>query len=213
MFAKKITAMKKIILVFIAALGFVTANAQNKGNIEFGFGAGLNRSTVSNNDGDYADSNTSFNLGASADYYFSDRWSIKAKLFYDRKGWDNGTITNLDNGMTYTTNYNLDYLTVPVMANWHFGRQRNWYLNFGPYAGFLLSAKETSFDLDFKDNFKSTDFGLGLGIGVKIPVSEFIKIYIEYDGQVGFSDIFDGQGDDNYTTSRDAFNVGINFML
>ncbi|HMT28499.1 MAG TPA: outer membrane beta-barrel protein [Bacteroidia bacterium] len=35
--------------------------------------------------------------------------------------------------------------------------------NVGPYAGILTSAKTD--DNNLKDNFKSTDFGLGAGIG------------------------------------------------
>ncbi len=54
---------------------------------------------------------------------------------YDQKGWDDGTITDV-NG-TFITDYNLNYLTVPVMANWHFGRTKNWYLNFGAYTAIL----------------------------------------------------------------------------
>ena len=33
-------------------------------------------------------------------------------------------------------------------------------------------------------------FGVAFGIGVKIPVSDYIKLYIEYDAQGGFTEIF-----------------------
>jgi len=190
------------------------ASAQDKGNVEFGFNVGLSGSTVSD-DNNVADSRTGFNAGASAEYYFSRSWGIKAKVIYDRKGYDNGIITVSDNFGTYdySTNYKLDYFTVPVMANWHFGRKKNWYLNFGPYAGFLVSAKDSRFDFDVKREFESTDFGFAYGIGVKIPVSQYLKIFIEYDGQEGFTNIFKDNYYNNTTNSRGAFNIGLNFML
>ncbi len=210
--------MKKITFLVLALFGVnAVMQAQEGGNIEFAFGIGLNSSNVSSSYED-ADYSTSFNIEAGADYYFSESWSVKAKIMYDRKGWDNGFITiyegtpGLPSG-DYRTDYNLDYITVPVMASWHFGRTDNWYLNFGPYAGFLISAKDTTFDLDLKDGFETTDFGLAFGIGVKIPVTEYLKIFIEYDGQSGFSEIFKENEGSSVTNNRGAFNVGVNFML
>jgi len=207
--------MKKIIFTLLAMAGISSVNAQSKGNVEFGLGTGLNLSTISSSDfyGN-PDTNVSFNFNGSAEYYFSDRWGIKAGLMYDRKGWDNGYITDLETGQSFETDINLNYLTIPVMANWHFGAKRNWYLNFGGYVGFLMSAKDTEFEADLKDGYNTTDAGLALGIGVKIPVNNFMKIFIEYQEQAGFIDIFkDSAGFDPVLNSRSAFNVGVNFML
>lgn len=203
--------MKRIYVIIAAlALGFF-ANAQDKGNIEFGFNTGFSMSTISDDD-DFAETNLTFNVGASADYYFSNRWSIKVKAVYDRKGWDKDFIPDA-NGNAIRTDINLDYLTIPVMANWHFGSKRNWYLNFGPYVGFLMSAKETTFDTDIKEAFNTTDAGLALGIGVKIPLNDKLKLFFEYDGQYGFGEVFKENDFDRVTNSRDAFNIGLNFML
>jgi len=191
------------------------ANAQEKGNFEVGFNAGFNGSLVSD-ENNSSDSRSGFNVGVSGEYYFSRSWGIKAKVIYDQKGYDNSiiTITDYANGtVNYSTNYNLNYITVPVMANWHFGSKKNWYLNFGPYVGFLVNAKESRFDFDVKNAFETTDVGLAYGIGVKIPVSEYLKIFIEFDGQGGFTNIFKDPYFDNTTNSRGALNVGLNFMF
>ena len=82
--------MKKTLLtVAIALLGFTQGNSQStSGDFELGLGAGISFSTVSDIQGDNtAGSLTSFNFAASGEYYFSDRWGIKAKLIYDAKGW------------------------------------------------------------------------------------------------------------------------------
>lgn len=204
--------MKQSVAVALFTICFsISSFAQKKGTVEFGLNVGYNSATASTDEytADYGDG---FNLGFSADYYFSDRWSIKGKLIYDQKGWNRGFIENLNTGNRYTTNFNLDYITIPVMANWHFARKRNWYLNFGPYVGFLMSAKETRFDIDVKDGFNTTDFGLGVGVGVKIPVSDKLKISLEYETQSGLTEIFK-DSNDPVTNTRWSLNFGVNFLL
>jgi len=205
--------MKNLFFTAVLALGLASASsAQGKGDVEFGVNIGYNSSTVQVSRSYFRpDSGQGLNLGFSADYYFSDRWSIKGKLIYDQKGWDNGTFE--DASGIYLTDYNLNYLTIPVMANWHFGSKRNWYLNFGPYVGFLMSAEETARGVDVKEAFNSNDFGLALGIGVKIPVSNKLKISIEYEGQGGGSDIFKENNNYRVSNSRSSLNVGLNFMM
>jgi len=204
--------MKKIICAALLAFCFSTvAIAQNKGAVEFGVNIGYNSSSVSSSE-ESSDSGSGINVAVAADYYFSKTWSIKGKLIYDQKGWDNGFIENLNTGIAYETDYNLNYLTIPVMANWHFGNTKNWYLNFGPYMGFLMNAEETRFSLDVKEAFNTTDFGLAYGIGVKIPVSDKLKISLEYEGQSGMKNIFKESNEDVFN-SRWGLNVGVNFLM
>ena len=206
--------MKKQLLITVFAIfGLLTTNAQDKGGFELGLGLGVNISNVSTIDGqENASSKTSINAGASGEYYFSDRWGVKTKLIYDSKGWAEGYILD-QNNMVTITDFKLNYLTVPVMANWHFGSNRNWYLNFGPYIGFLISAEDSELGLDLKDGFKSTDFGAAFGIGHKIKVADNIKLFIEYDAQSGFSDIFEENAGEAIRNGRSSFNIGVLFSL
>ncbi len=202
--------MPRFIIVLLIVLSLcTTAFSQTKGKVEFGINAGYNAATVTAGENTNSKYRSGFNAGVSADYYFSDRWSIKGKLNYDQKGWNNGFV-QMGNS-TYTTDFHLDYLTIPVMANWHFGRTRNWYLNFGPYAGILLSASETANDMDLKEGFSSVDFGLDLGIGVKIPVSERTKFFIELNGQSGFSDLIKENQGETIRSRTSNINIGFNF--
>ena len=208
--------MKKILcaLVVLVSIG---ATAQTKGDVEFGLNVGYNSSLVSV-DNFSTENGDGLNIGFATDFYFSDRWSIKAKLIYDQKGWNKGFYEEINNNPSsgnsyYITNYNLNYLTIPLMANWHFGSKRNWYLNFGPYAGFLLNAKETKGSRDVTDRFNTTDFGLALGIGVKIPLNEKLKLSFEYDAQSGISDIFKDNDLSTARNARSSLNVGLSFML
>jgi hypothetical protein len=173
--------MIKIFTALIIVLGVYSVTfAQTKNNVEFGANIGYNISYI--NETGYGDLQSpavgGFNFGISADFPVSDKWSIKAKLIYDQKGWDNGYIAEnvvTPGGQSIEVykdlNFNLNYITIPVTADWHFGRHKNWYFNFGPYAGFLLSAtangSSTLNNSEVKDFFNANDFGLALGIGVR----------------------------------------------
>lgn len=206
--------MKKTFTTIIILLAAYTTTfaQQKKGDVELGINAGLNFSTVTSSQATNTAYHTGFNAGVAADYYFSNRWSIKAKAIYDQKGWDNGFISD-QSGSAFTTDFKLNYISIPVMANWHFGKTRNWYLNFGPYVGILTSASETASNNDLKDYFNSTDFGLALGIGVKIPVSDKVKVIFEYDGQASFTDIVKNNQGTSLQNNRGSLNVGLNFIL
>lgn len=203
--------MKKTTYVLLIALcSSFFSYAQDQGDFEYGIFAGLNVSNVSTIDNqDSASSKIGFNAGAYGEYYFSERWSLKGSLIYDQKGWADGFFAD-DNG-SFTTDYALNYLSVPVVANWHFAKKRNWYLNVGPYAGFLLNAKVQETDFDVSDAIKSTDFGLAFGIGVKIPLNKEQQLFIEYGAQSGFTDIFENNQGDTVRNGRSSLNIGIKF--
>ena len=206
--------MKKLITTFIAVSCIYTfAQAQQSKGVEFGVGIGYNGATVSNSNNQSTDVKSGFNAAVSFDNYFSNRRSIKAKVIYDQKGWGNGffSISSPSSNFTYqAVDYSLNYITVPVMANWHFGKTRKWYLDFGPYVGFLLDAKVSNYNGSLKSAFNTTDGGLAYGIGVKLPIAEKAKFYIEFDGQNGIGNIFK-TGSESLHTTRGSFNIGINF--
>ncbi|MES2807837.1 MAG: porin family protein [Bacteroidota bacterium] len=209
--------MKKIITTLLLMVGAcsLTQAQVGKGQTEFGIGAGYNSAyVVASNSTESSGTHNGFNIGVSADHYFSDAWSIKIRAIYDQKGWSNGFITTSAgqlNGVVYNTNY----ITVPLVANWHFGKTRGWYLNFGPYVGFLLNATATEAKLDVKEGTKSTDGGLALGIGYKFNLNDKTRFYIEFDGQGGVANIIkDGYvapNSANVRHSRSSFNIGFNF--
>ena len=214
--------MKNTLLIIVLVAVTLTTAAQTKGDFELGGNLGLNISNISEIDNENAsESRISFNLGASGEFYFSDSWGLKAKLIFDQKGWGNGfeetPIFDMNGNITGVqsneTDFALRYLTIPLMANWHFGRSDNWYLNFGPYVGFLLSAESTEGGTDIKDTLNSTDFGLSAGIGIKIPLNDTTKIFFEYEFQSGFADILPDNPGDAIRNGRSSVNAGVLFSL
>lgn len=204
--------MKKNLLSLLLPLCLCVIKnyAQEKGSLELGIGAGVNIVGITSG-ALSSDSRTAFNVSASGDYYFSDRWSLKGQVIYDQKGWKSGWLTVNGKPIVQSTNYKLNYITIPVMTNWHFGKKRNWYLNFGPYIGFLTNANNQS--VDIKSGFNSLDVGLALGIGVKIPLSERCKLFLEYQGQGGMTNIEKDHIGSAGRNLRVAFNAGLTFPI
>jgi hypothetical protein len=208
--------MKKIFTTLCLLVGIYSfTQAQSRNKNEFGIDIGYNGAyLIANNSYESTDVISGLNVGLSVDHYFSRTWSLKVKAIYDQKGWGNGFIifnNNNNNPVTINgVNFKLNYITVPVMANVHFGQTKNWYLDFGPYIGFLTSAHANYQNLDVTDMVNSTDGGLALGIGVKIPISRKTRFFIEYDGQSGVAHVF-RDSYDNAQMIRGSFNVGLNF--
>lgn len=98
--------MKKILFITIIIFTEIfSVNAQKESGFEIGGNIGLNVSVVTNANGVRTVKNfTSFNIGASGEYYFSDRWGLKTKLILDNKGWGNARYFLVQNGNIYTSN-------------------------------------------------------------------------------------------------------------
>ena len=97
--------MKKTFTILLLFGSGFTAMSQEKGSIEFGANIGYNLSTVTTSGSQANDSyRPGFNVTGFCDYFFSGRWSIKAKVSYDQKGWNDGYVNN-DSGDYYTTDF------------------------------------------------------------------------------------------------------------
>ncbi|UAY52279.1 porin family protein [Ferruginibacter albus] len=214
---KKLTATL-FAIAFICSISFAQNKISNqssqtisdKGTWELTPNIGFNFASLQANSYQQTASKVGLNIGASIEYYISDRWSFKGRLAFDQKGWGNGFIVP-DNGPSYTTDFTLNYVTTTLLASYHFAKKRNWYLHFGPYFANLISASESAGGMDVKDAFSSGDIGLDAGIGVRLPISEKAKIIIEYDGQSGFGNVF--KSGTNATTLRGSFNFGVNLKF
>jgi opacity protein-like surface antigen len=208
--------MKRIFTTLFAVLGICTlTKAQTKNQNEFGISAGYGLAYVTDNStyGTGTGQIGGASFAVSAEHYLSESWGIKLKGIYDPKGWGNSIYTTANGSGSKTVtgvNFRLNYITVPITLNYHFGREHEWYVNAGPYVGFLTKADEDYDYTNFKSNFNSTDFGADLGLGIKFPISDKLKIFLEYDGQFGFSNIFANDAISSQN-SRSSLSVGLKF--
>lgn len=210
----KNTFLLSLIFLFVS---FTSAQAQReesvevaeypvKGDSEISVSLGTYAGSIQEDFGPTEGTESVNNIGfaVSYDQYFSKTWSIRARLNYDPKGSKD---TDTDAKLKAT------YLSLPVMANWHFGKRKRWNLHFGPAVSFLLSA-ETSLagtSEDVKDLFNSSQFGFDFGIGVKIPISSMM-FFIEIDGIGDFSTpLISILGEDDSAFVRNSLSIGVVF--
>ena len=205
-------AKRQILLTLGIILGLFNLYAQDSGDIELGANLGLSLAGVSASGENNTEYRVTFNVGVSGEYYFSDRWGVKLKLISDNKGYSNGSIID-KNFNTITTDIDLNYITIPVMANWHFSKNKRWYLSFGPYLGLLTSAKDSEFQADIKNQINGSDYGLAYGIGYQLKIKDTIKLFLETDGQLGIKNIIAGDNEYSVWNTRGAYNIGVLFNL
>ncbi len=193
--------MKKIILAAFV-LGTCTAAVAQQ-QLKFGPKAGVNFANLSGVDN--SEMKTGFHVGAVAEIKFNEKFSIQPEVVYSAQG----TKTMINN---IQGKVNIDYINVPILAKYYI--VDGFSVEAGPQVGFLVKAEgkgtinDVSVSSDIKDNFKSTDFGLGLGLAYDLPVGMFVNA--RYN--LGLSDIR------NNTSSGDAvknnvIQVGIGYKF
>ena len=146
------------------------AFAQNTDKATFGFGAGLNISTVSLKTPTYSLNPTS--LTGFKGYIFIDaplgkNFFIQPELAYDGMGWQYYGDDNNSGGQTAHVKTYLNYIIFAVLPKY---RPENTRLAFyiGPYCGLLLSANVKGFEGETHDDKKDyTDGNFGGIIGAE----------------------------------------------
>lgn len=201
--------MKKLLFLPLFIFGFSTINAQDA-KFEIGPEIGINYSNYASNESEFDNKFlTRFSFGVVGKLNFSENWSLKSKIKYDGKG------TKSKNG---SFEEKLNYVTIPVMAEWRFGNGNlKGFLNFGLYAGFLTSAKTKFSDneeVDIKDVVKSVDLGGAYGIGVIYSIAENMNLIFELSGQTGATELDDSNVPTPYIRNQVfSSNIGLTFGL
>nr|WP_294862665.1 porin family protein [uncultured Fluviicola sp.] len=157
--------------------------------------------------------------------------SFKTGFSYQRKGYQSSDLTFTDNAGNYIGTgksvSTMDYITLPLLVKASFGKKVKFFVNAGPYGGFLL-AKTDRFKLSghndqvSKNDFAYTkrwDFGFAGGIGVAIPIKKAWMISVEarnYSGIININTasffLLPGNATKSYTNTTDL-RVGVVYRL
>jgi hypothetical protein len=200
--------MKKTLLIITLLFSLFTFSQNSK--IKFGFQAGLNYSNFrgynipSTFNQVYSESPAFAYLGGiNVEYKIKERLSLKFELNYERKSQkaDNNIeirehFDDLPQTYKFTSKKNYDYLIIPVLLKYNFTAQNSFYVNGGPFLGYLLKSQITnnlnvpnfnSDDLDTTKDNKKVDFGLSFGLGKIIDLNNNKAINIELRENLGLS--------------------------
>ena len=205
--------MKKLFLS-ITFLLIATLNYSQNSKIKFGIQAGLNYSNFRGYEIPvqinplYSESPAfAFLGGLNFEYQIKEKLSIKVELNYERKSQKADNYIEIQNQLfdpvfsnesyNFTSKKNYDYLVLPIMLKYNFSDKNSFYVNGGPFIGFLLKSNLTN-DLKKIDGLNNdpvettnlnnmTDFGLSIGLGKTIEINEKNSIFIEIRENLGLT--------------------------
>lgn len=150
--------MKYLIGLLTAILITGIAGAQHsdspKGHVNIGIKGGVNVHNVYNDNNVKYDPRVGYHFGLLGHIHLSKELAVQPELVYSAQG---------------ATNYNLDYINVPVLLQYMF--DNGFRLQAGPQAGFLISAKSKNDNTttDNKSDLKPIDIGLSIGASYIFP--------------------------------------------
>jgi len=187
----------KLLFFWIILSVFSMGHAQQRatGTLEIiplvGFtGSGFYGSNV-----EHSEARFGFKAGVLGDYYFNDRWSVRTGLEYFSMGAESPFVE-----------LKLDYINVPLNANWHFGSTRKWNLNFGLSPGILVRAEAE--DEDLKNMFTSFQLAFSSGIGYKLQITKSFSLLIDYQRVFGLTNILKNKEFSSLRNNADSINLG-----
>ena len=217
-----------IVLSFLSIGSISSIHAQNS-MFDLGLEGGPNLSTVSITSTLF-DANPKpavFGSGGFIfQYNFKNFLSIKTGLSYQRKGFQfpESTFVNANGDFIGTgrTVYSLDYMTFPILVKASFGEKVQFFVNAGPYVGFLLGKTERA-KLTLNDSEQISknkdmtglnrwDLGVAGGVGIAIPIRTYWVISVEARNYTGLLDIAESSNVKWLTNTTDL-RVGVAYKL
>ncbi len=156
--------MKFYATMAMAAILFATTTQAQ--HVNLGIKGGLNVYNINNDNGAKYDSKIGFNVGLLGHIHLAKQLALQPELVYSAQGakFTTGGVEN---------KLNLGYINIPILFQYMF--DNGFRLEAGPQIGFLTSAKAKTgnVEIDFKDNLKKVDVGIGAGIGYVHPATGF----------------------------------------
>ena len=167
---------------------------------------------------------TGHSFGLIFNYRFSNHFSFQTEINLEEKGFDFKSDIWIDGG-AYSGNYNINYLTIPVIINYELGKTVKYYGYAGIYWGLLTQVEnQTTFSstsqpyivrhdysYDPTDEFYKNELGLILGLGLKVPLCEQAKIIIDARYNWGLTKAAKNN-DYNYNPTHWTFETPNNFQ-
>jgi opacity protein-like surface antigen len=224
--------MKKNIFLSLIFISLFLFSKAQKHPMEYGFKSGLNLNTIHGNTG--FKKSASVLTGLSVGGYFkinlNRHFGVKAILAYDQYGWALRSLVFADNFGTEIGKTDvlikLNYLNLPLLAEYSFGNKIKFNVDGGMFFGFLLGNKiitkvteslqpgQAPKTISKSDNNKATNFGLSFGAGVQIPVTHTVKLDFGVRDNLGLANISKSQTVHS-SIKTNAFSIlaGITFKM
>jgi hypothetical protein len=145
----------------------------------------------------FYDPTIGFSGGATFQYNLGTIVSLHTGLSYERKGAAIRDVVLVDQTGnptgSYTAHFNYNYLNLPILVRASFGEKTQFFVNAGPYIGYLINQMVVNSDTKKKyDNTKSNkkiDMGVSAGLGILIPFGEKLAFTLELRNNLGLYNV------------------------
>jgi hypothetical protein len=154
---------KQFLTLALLASAATAAQAQTQ-RVHFGLKAGVCLAKFGSGGPNELATRVGPSGGALAEVTLAEHWAVQPELLYTAKG------SKIIYGGNVDSHQRLGYLEVPVMVKY---KIPHFFVEAGPQVGILLHAKYElneitgSTETNNKDQFRSTDLGYALGLGVQ----------------------------------------------
>ncbi|WP_310991699.1 porin family protein [Aequorivita marina] len=169
--------MKKLILaVFIMFIG--TTSFSQGLNIDLGVKGGINFSNIRNLPSLNLKYKKGLQAGVFAGITFSDKFGVQADILFSELGAEINRAG---------ANFDLNYITVPVVFKYYLVAEEGFNIQIGPQYGYLLDSelKATIGDEDISTEATQSDLSGVFGVGYDLPYG--IRLDARY--HLGFTDV------------------------
>ena len=210
---------RKQSVLFICLMLAVTTAFSQTNKIDLGAEVGAGRVYLRGNETFNATykSTIGFNGGFFLQYNFKKNISIRTGISGETKG-ASVTWELTDHTGKPTTEVKLltilYYATLPVLIRATFGEKFKFFINGGPYAGYLVMQPDVQslvMSLGNHTPLKKFDMGLASGLGFSIPIKEKAAFSLEVRHNLGLYNISTLQHIDNYTLKTNSTNLIVSF--
>ncbi len=191
-------------------ISFAQQESKSGSDIKYGAKGGLNLANIVGDDAGDANNYVGFNAGFFVEIPVTDKLIFQPEILYSAQGSKSEGIVD---GYNVDATLKFNYINLPLMFKYQVANKFS--LEAGPYIGFLTSAK-LKFDVeglgsdtvDMKDDVKSTDFGIGVGMNYEF--SDVIFANARYQG--GLTEIGDSEVGGN-SVKNSVFQIGLGFRF
>ncbi|MGB3616584.1 MAG: porin family protein [Catalinimonas sp.] len=207
--------MKNIVFSFknvALSLGLLASSTavQAQSRVSFGPKAGVNFATYTGND--QVQWNTGLNGGFFLTYSSVNHLGVSTELLYTQKGEE------IERSGESDQQINLSYVELPVLLRYFFGEGRvRPTIYAGPYAAYNLRAKQvdqtTDQVRDVRDDVRPFDFGVQVGVGANVRVTNGRWVNLDARYSQGVSRVYDVQPGNDLRNGVVSLNVGYAFGL
>ncbi len=156
------------VMLFIALLSIGQADSRIREGITVEPFVAYSQSSFIGSDAPESTALETFAFGINANYHLDDTWSVQAGIIKDEMGGAlfAGRITRPDQGITFTSRIlSQEFITIPLLANWHFGKRKRWNLAFG--GAYSIAIGEV---ITLNDQTNSSFGSVAMTVGYQIPL-------------------------------------------